>query len=168
MKFNREKLKRRRLHERLAEEAMTDLETDDPSWWSVVAWNKPAEWQQMFEGRTVGMPRPHPDIAVRSIMLCEHLNKELHHDGTWMVMLVGRTAFNFAPGYSEYASARVLWLDADADVQFVVHLDDFLSDEALSNDVEVYTDACESAWQQYHTAIHGWIDPTPEQMVVRA
>lgn len=171
MRYDLSKLDRVPFLERLIYEAHQEPETEDLAWWAVVSFEGPMHLmrhrQRQFEGKTVGTPRPVISIAARCIVLSEHLNKELHHDGCWIVMLTSRDPFNvlLLNAQSDYRQCRVLWADKDGDVQFVMHLDDFMQPAALANDVDVYTDACEEAFQKYLEAIHGWIDVQPDQVL---
>ncbi len=172
MRFDMSKLTRPKVIDRLVFEATQDLETSDRSWWGVASFEAPSHMigsrRKQFEGRTVGTPRPSVEIAARCVLLSEHLNDAIHHDGCWIAMVTSREAYlPIMHSESRYRQCRVLWADKDGDVQFAVHLDDFMTERALSHSVDVYTDACEDAWQRFKTAIHDVLDVQEDQYVTQ-
>jgi hypothetical protein len=107
------------------------------------------------------------------------LNRELHHDGAWVVVFthVQHPAFGSVllnPGHAEYGRYALLWLDADADPQFAVEweigcADDFKDfTDVLLAGIHSTAQKCEAAWTLWHHHMRDTLDLKTAQTFKRA
>jgi hypothetical protein len=98
--------------------------------------------------------------------LLELLNRELHHDGAWVVVFT-----HPLPDYRRYV---LLWLDRDGDVQFALEwvagensgFRDFV--DVLLAGVHSTAQKCQVAWEIWHTMMIEVIEPREGQTFKRA
>lgn len=82
-------------------------------------------------------------------------NKELHHDGAWVIVFTHPKPLSTLSKHAEYARYVFLWLDADGDVQFPMdwkenetELLDF-ADVVIAG-IESNMAHAEESWQRWH------------------
>lgn len=101
-----------------------------------------------------------PGLAPEQIMWADDvlklLNRELHHDGAWVVVFthpkpMAKSSIFADAGHAEFGRYVLMWLDADGDVQIPVEwtagdgdLLDFT--DVLIAGKEAIAQSCEAAW----------------------
>jgi hypothetical protein len=130
-----------------------------------------------------------PPIVAEQIMWADDvlrsLNRELHHDGAWVVVFtapqpladgadITTNAFIYAqPDHVEYGRYVIMWLDADGDVQFSMEWVKNESDlldfaDVLFAGLQSTMDKAEGCWQMWHTHMREVLDPQEGQTFKRA
>jgi hypothetical protein len=121
-----------------------------------------------------GSPELAPEQMMSADDVLRWLNRELHHDGAWVVVftnpqLADITTGRIDPGHAEYGRYVLLWLDQDGDVQIPIEwaageggLHDF-SDVMLAGILSTLSKA-ETAWNLWHTHMREVLDPRPDQL----
>jgi hypothetical protein len=119
---------------------------------------------RLSDGRLLAHHPGSPQIIAEQTMWADDvlhkLNRELHHDGAWVVVFTapGAAADGCAifaqPGYIEYARYCLMWVDKDGDVQFSIEwvrnesdLLDFT--DVLMAGIESTMAKCEAAWETW-------------------
>jgi len=102
------------------------------------------------------------DVAAR-------LNRELDHDGAWVILLTHRTAISplvIINATQEFKRFCMIWMDADGDIQFTVENDDPLW-MVLSQGIHHWMDQAEGAWRQWKHLMRDVLAPSSDQMTTR-
>jgi len=97
-------------------------------------------------------PHPHQMGMAKELMIM--LNKNIDHDGLWIVGWTHPPAGWEAirvDGDNCWNRMVMIWLDEDGDIQFPVETDLPIY-EIVSNGLEYYTELCETAWQTWDEA----------------
>lgn len=106
------------------------------------------------------------------------LNRELHHDGSWVVCFThpqpnSMECVLLNPRHKEYGRYALLWLDKDGDVQFTVEwnrgegeLRDFAM--VMLAGMNSTMAKCETAWGLWHEMMVDVIEPQEGQTFKRA
>lgn len=131
---------------------------------------------ELLSHHPFGLPAVPEQIMWAADML-KLLNRELHHDGAWVVVFTHPAPAPALPvlhdhKHADYQRYCLLWLDADGDVQFVQEweagtgeLHDF-ADVLLAGPLST-AQKCEASWQQWR-AIMDALDTTGTQRFKRA
>lgn len=124
-----------------------------------------------------------PNLAPEQILwaadVLRLLNRELHHDGAWVVVFTNPKpspgqCIMAAPTHCDYERYGLIWLDADGDCQFTVEwaagesgdLIDFA--DVMIAGKESTAEKCEAAWEAWHLMMRKVLEPKPEQLFKRA
>lgn len=99
------------------------------------------------------------DEQLFAMNVSEMLNREIRHDGYWMV-----SWSDPEPILKKPLELVVRWLDADKDVQFRVWFEG-PSGKAMAKPLEEIVEACENAWQQWLEVDKHWLAVSPGQKV---
>src|SRR5579871_6641322 len=118
-----------------------------------------------------------PALAIEQLIwasdVLRSLNKELHHDGAWVVVFThpqsappGETVIHI--GHREYNRYALLWIDSDGDAQFAV---EWVRDESelcdwadvLLAGIESVMAKCATAWQLWNLHMRDVLDPADGQ-----
>lgn len=106
--------------------------------------------------------------------LLKFLNRELHHDGAWVIVFTHpKPSETVLTSYAEYACFALYWIDADGDVQFPIKWTEGEGEMFDFSDVQLagresWGNLCEGAWQQWHTLMIDVIDPREGQTYKKA
>lgn len=131
------------------------------------------------EGRYYGMilrddgsPLVHHPIApsldpvqtIWAVDLLHLLNRELHHDGAWVVVFthpqpteMGNILLN--PSHARYGRYAIMWMDADGDVQFSMEWERGVTSDlkewpdVVAEGIEAKANKAEAAWQAWYLAM---------------
>lgn len=108
------------------------------------------------------------------------INREIHHDGAWVVVFTHPkpaafdSAIHAEPKATTYARYCIIWLDKDGDPQFTqewIENDNadfrWFSDVVLAG-VESTAQKCEGSWQVWHEMMVKLIQPKEGQTFKRA
>ena len=124
---------------------------------------------------THGMgPHPSPEQMVFAQDVLKLLNKELHHDGAWVIVFTNPQPLALAiSNLTEYARFAILWMDRDGDVQFTLDWVDGEGDmfdfaDVLLAGLETWGNHAEQAWQTWHMIIREAVDPSESQTIKAA
>lgn len=101
------------------------------------------------------------------------LNKELHHDGAWVILFTNPRFQTILETKCEYNRFALLWLDADGDVQFT---HDWVAGEGevfdftdvLLMGLEGWGDQAEASWQQWYRYMVAVMAPKQDQLIKAA
>lgn len=124
-------------------------------------------------GHNPGSPELDPNQMMWATDVLKLLNKELHHDGAWVVVFSHPEQLMVLNAHSEYGRYALIWLDSDGDPQF--------SQEWLRNDGElldfsdvmaagIYSTAnkCEGSWAQWSHLMRDVLKPKGGETFRRA
>lgn len=173
-KFDEKMLFSKAIRERLDAEAAlsADLGTENETWFAVlvrqdghIVIERNYDPNNRIEVVSVDDPPVHQILWAES--MSRLLNRELHHDGAWLV------AFTHPPGFSEMIRTepnmewrRVikLWMDVDGDVAFTADLiDPFWQVMQISE--HHFAEQSEESWQRWHTIMRGALAPKQSQLI---
>lgn len=119
-----------------------------------------------------------PDQIIWAADMLKLLNRELHHDGAWVVVFTHprpspSQCVLHAPTHCDYHRFVLLWLDADGDVQFPYEWAEGYGE--LRNFAYVilagpisWAQKCETAWEQWRVMMMEVIAPSADQVFKRA
>lgn len=101
------------------------------------------------------------------------LNRELHHNGAWVMVFTHPAPFDFIGMGQMYRRFGLIWLDADGDPQFTLDWAEGVGEQIDFTDVlidgkECWGDQAEAAWQSWHENMVRVIDPKSNQTYRRA
>lgn len=121
-----------------------------------------------------GSPELDPFQMMWAADVLKLLNRELHHDGAWVVVFTHvRPLLGLPRADREYNRYCLIWLDADGDPQFSVEweagageLRDFA--DVLLQGINATVQKCESAWQTWNLHMRQVLQPTKRQLYRRA
>ncbi len=139
------------LRQRLADEATFDDGKPGAIWFAL----------RRNDGRMVEVKgnalliAPHPMQVSWAMDMANWLNKDLHHDGFWIVAFTNppANAYLFQGVVLEpqplYERWVIIWVDREGDPQFTIENDDeFIETMMVSPDDQV--ELCEGAWREWH------------------
>lgn len=125
-----------------------------------------------------GAPLLMPEQALWAGDVITLLNRELHHDGAWVVVFTHPIPPQLDhvlhdPRHWEYGRYVLLWLDRDGDVQIPyewVKGESELLDwaDVMLAGIECVGHKCEGAWQTWHMLMRQVIDPQEGETYKRA
>jgi len=121
-----------------------------------------------------GSPELEEMQAVFARDLLRMLNRELHHDGAWVIVFTDPAPPQALISLKwEYRRFAILWLDRDGDPHFSVEWlqgesDEFDFADVLLSGIESWVARAETAWQEWKMLMRDVIDPTSEQTFKRA
>ena len=113
-------------------------------------------------------PEPIAEQRVFAIDMVPALNRNLHHDGAWLVAFVHPKPPPLAIMYTaEFARFVFLWMDGDGDIRFPVECDDDFG-VVLTKGPDYWIEQCEQAWITWDVMMRQVLAPKPEQLFKRA
>lgn len=124
-----------------------------------------------------------PQLAPEQMMwaadVLRALNRELHHDGAWVVVFTHpkpaptNSVIKSGSNHCEYARYCLIWVDQDGDAQFTQEwmenegdLLDFA--DVLLAGIESTMAKCEGSWEMWHHHMRQVIAPKQDQLFKRA
>lgn len=107
------------------------------------------------------------------------LNRELHHDGAWVIVFTHPQPPSIeqvaaATAHRSYARYALIWLDADGDPQFTQEWQQNITSDlrdfacVVEQGLEAVAAKAEACWRLWHLCMREVIDPTPDQLFKRA
>lgn len=123
-----------------------------------------------------------PEIAGHQAMFAadvlRRLNRELHHDGAWVIVFshpkeMAAGAAIYAHPSVEYRRYVLLWLDSDGDVQLPYEWLEGESEcldfaDVLAAGLDCICEQCEAAWTMWHLHMRQVIEPREGETFERA
>lgn len=112
--------------------------------------------------------------AVFARDLLQMLNKELHHDGAWVIVFTDPQPPTALISLKwEYRRFAVIWVDRDGDPQFSLEWlqgesEEFDFADVLLSGLESWGARAETAWQQWKLLMRDVLDPSSDQLIKRA
>lgn len=124
-----------------------------------------------------GSPRLDPMQMLWAAEVLRMLNRELHHDGAWVVCFTHPRPPVLAievPKHVEYSAYALMWIDGDGDVQFAQEW--FAGENAgfqtfadvIGAGIESTVQKCEASWMTWHLHMREVLDPQPHELIKRA
>ncbi len=118
-------------------------------------------------------PELAPDQALFARDMLRLLNRELHHDGAWVMVFTHPVPCSILMLHAEYRRFGFIWIDADGDPHFTVEWQQGEGEEldfadVLNSGRESWANRCESAWEAWKLLMVDVIDPAEGQTFKRA
>src|SRR5580704_2855890 len=125
-----------------------------------------------------GSPPASAEQMMFAADVLKKLNRELHHDGAWVIVFTHPAPFD--PAFSIYAQPHAmyrrfvfLWLDNDGDAQIPVEWIENESEmldfaDVLTAGIEWIMQNCENAWDMWHHHKVKVIERKPDETFKRA
>lgn len=124
---------------------------------------------QLSDGKLVRHRRG-PDPDAEQFMFAHDvlagLNRNVAHDGAWVVVLVGPRKpdliLPLAKPTATYENAKFMWMDRDGDVKMVYEVE--ISDiaDTMLKGIEFWVEGAEGAWK-FANEMHSWVEPSEKQ-----
>lgn len=114
------------------------------------------------------------DQLVYAMELLQFVNREIHHDGAWVVVFTHPVAQTLPLAGAFYARMCGIWLDQDGDPQFTIDWingeseDELTFHEMVINGVIDRAHAYEAAWQSWHEMMRKVLEPRQDQLYRKA
>lgn len=127
-----------------------------------------------FLDHNPGSPELAPDQMMFARDVLTLLNREIHHDGAWMMVFTNPAAAeSVLLVHAEYQRMAFLFVDRDGDPQFTIDWVRGGGEERDFADVllsgrESWGNRCEAAWQTWKVLMRDTLAPSPEQLIKRA
>lgn len=122
-------------------------------------------------------PRLAPEQMVWASRVLKLLNRELHHDGAWVIVFTHpkpspAQCVMLSPTHCDYERYGLIWLDADGDPGFTMEWSAGESElrnftEVVLAGIESTGQKAEAAWQTWHLT-RQMLDVKPEQTFKKA
>lgn len=141
-----------------------DAEAADGPWWVL------ADFGPRYEAGRSAQSVPAPGIVQQmwAQEIATRLQKELHHDGFWIVVFVDPmepSIFVAQDGHSTvFRAVRLIWLDADGDFQFTVEINERFG-RIMSEPTDSWLQQCEQSWQQWKVLHNEVLDPQAAETI---
>lgn len=116
---------------------------------------------------------PEPEQYMFAEDMLRLLNRELHHDGMWVIVFTHPGPFNPIVATTEYSRFGFIWLDSDGDPQFTMdwakgECEELDFTDVLMSGIESWADRCEAAWEQWNLYMRKVLQPKQDQLVKKA
>lgn len=105
-------------------------------------------------GRSEASPAPNGEVFNMMLACALGLNRNLHHDGCWIVVWHDKRL-------------SFLWRDGDGDAAFIEQIDEPWPRIRMWSSQE-FGERAEAAWQQWREMIFKLFDRRPEETIMRA
>lgn len=124
-----------------------------------------------------GSPQLDPLQVMWGAEVLERLNRELHHDGAWVLVFthpVPPELRVYLPNHIEYGRYALIWIDEDGDPQFTMEwsrgdsagLIDFAA--VVGAGILSTAQKAETSWQLWNHHMREVLDPSEGQLLKRA
>lgn len=115
-----------------------------------------------------------PMQRVFAFDLLQGLNKDLYHDGAWVILFTNPKPVEILASTTLYDRFCLIWIDQDGDPGFTMDwVEGEIEDEldfadAMMSGLDSWIDRAETAWQNWHLLMREVLDPKANQLVKRA
>ncbi len=119
-------------------------------------------------------PELEPMQAIFARDVITMLNKELHHDGVWLIVFTAPGALaHMLQSVNEYTRFTVMWLDKDGDLHIRIEwvageTDELDFADVLESGLESWGERCEQAWQMWNMMTHQVLEAERQKTVMLA
>lgn len=125
-------------------------------------------------------PSLDPNQMVWAGTVLRRLNRELHHDGAWVICFTHpaivqlETVLHSAPNNRTYNRYCLIWMDADSDVQFTQewiagdNIGFRVWADVVKAGIESTVQKCEASWSIWHQMMQQVLEPKAAQTFKRA
>lgn len=126
-----------------------------------------------------GSPSPSPDQLMWAGDVLKKLNRELHHDGAWVVVFthvlpVSIESVLHNATHADYGRYALIWLDQDGDAQFTVEWEAGITTDLvdftaiLLAGIHSTVQKCDAAWTTWDHHMRHVLKPKAGQTFKRA